>query len=275
MKIIAQLMDVEAMSITETTNILELKDREPKIQIETLRDWSSLKATGNEAISNITEVDVDSAIGFEGLDIVRVSWIANSMCVYFASPADIAIVDEEKTIDVPFDPLETPMRCITVTDLNNVQSQLSEDNYYVKVVEGKWFVAEEWRSTRGKPQKDEYEVVIHQDGQSITMKIEDVPTRVSGKLEGNIARMGSYSYPDKEWKCPATTKVSDFVVEFSEDGKSGYFRDTWLWETDDGKDSQRGKTEGTYSWVSPVQPLKKIVNIESKKRRFRFHPHRR
>ena len=96
MKIIPQLMDVEALWVRETTNVPDLKDREPKIQIETLRDMPSIGAKGEEFISNIIEADVDSAIGFEGLDIVRVSWIENSMCVHFACPTDIAIVDEEK-----------------------------------------------------------------------------------------------------------------------------------------------------------------------------------
>jgi len=127
MKIIAQLMDVEALDVTETPH---RKGQEPKIRIGTLRDWSSLKATGNEAIANITEVDIDSIISFEGLDIAKVNWMGGNvaMCVYFASPVDVAIVDEERPIDVPFAPLEPPFRSITVTDLINVQPPLTGDN---------------------------------------------------------------------------------------------------------------------------------------------------
>ena len=126
MKIIAQLMDVEALEVTETPH---RKGQEPKIRIGTLRDWSSLEATGNEAISNIIEVDIDSTISFEGLDIVKVNWIGGNvaMCVYFASPVDAAIVEDEP-IDIPFAPLETPLRCIRVTDLTNVQPPLTGDN---------------------------------------------------------------------------------------------------------------------------------------------------
>lgn len=128
MKIIAQLMDVGAMLVRETTNDPDLRDREPKVQIETLRDMASLEAKGHESISNIVEVDVDSTIRFEGLDIERVSWTDNAMCVYFACPTDIAVVDEEETMDVPFEPLETPLRRIAVTDLNNLQPVLIGDN---------------------------------------------------------------------------------------------------------------------------------------------------
>jgi len=128
MKIIAQLMDVEALTIMETTNILERKDEEPKIQIQPLGDMPYLKEKEEESTSNIIEIDVHSAVEFKGLDIVRVSWIANSMCVHFDIPTDIAIVDEESSVDVPFEPLETPLRCITVTDLTNFESPLTGDN---------------------------------------------------------------------------------------------------------------------------------------------------
>ena len=128
MKIIGQLMDVEALSIMETTNILELKDEEPKIQIQPLGDMPYLGEKEEESISNIIEINLHSAVEFKGLDIVRVSWIANSMCVFFDIPTDIAIIDEEKTIDVPFEPLETPLRGITVTDLTNFESPLTGDN---------------------------------------------------------------------------------------------------------------------------------------------------
>ena len=87
----------------------------------------SIGAKGEEFISNIIEVDVDSAIGFEGLDIVRVSWIDNFMCVHFACPSDIAILAEE-IIDDSSDPLATPLRCVTVTELDNVQYPLFGDN---------------------------------------------------------------------------------------------------------------------------------------------------
>jgi hypothetical protein len=121
MKIIAQLMDGEGLSIMETTTILELKDEEPKIQIQPLGNMPSLEEKGEESISNIIEVDVHSAVEFKGLNIVRVLWVGNTMCVYFDIPTDIAIIDEEYSVDVPFEPLETPLRCITVTDLTNFE----------------------------------------------------------------------------------------------------------------------------------------------------------
>jgi hypothetical protein len=129
-KIITQLMDVEAMWIRETTNAPPLKDEKSKIQIRTLTlsDMPSLKANGTEPIPNIIDLDVDSAIRFEMLYIKRVGWVDNTMCVYFTVPTDIAIVDEEEPIDVPFDPSEPPLRSILVTELNNIQPPLLKNN---------------------------------------------------------------------------------------------------------------------------------------------------
>ena len=80
----------------------------------------SIKEDGEKCISDISEVDAESAITFEGLDIERVSWVDNDMFVHFSHPTDVAILAEE-IIDDPSDPLETPMNCVTVTDLSNVQ----------------------------------------------------------------------------------------------------------------------------------------------------------
>ena len=120
MKTIAELMDVEAIRVCGTIIYPDLNEPEPKIQIQALRDLRSIETEENEALSDVREVDGGSAIMFEGLDIVRVSWIDNDMFVHFACPTDIAILAEE-IIDDPPDPLETPLRCITVTDLTNVQ----------------------------------------------------------------------------------------------------------------------------------------------------------
>ena len=89
----------------------------------------SIKEDGEKCISDISEVDAESAITFEGLDIVKVYWIGGNvaMCVYFASPVDVAIVEGEP-INIPFAPLETPLRCIRVTDLTNVQPRLTGEN---------------------------------------------------------------------------------------------------------------------------------------------------
>ena len=77
-------------------------------------------------ISDISEVDADSAITFEGLDIVRVSWVDNDMFVHFACRTDIVIFAEE-IIDDPVNFLD-PLRCVTVMELDNVQSPLIGGN---------------------------------------------------------------------------------------------------------------------------------------------------
>jgi hypothetical protein len=120
MKILDQLKDVEAIRVCGTIIYPDLNDPEPKIQIQALRDIPSLEAEGNETSSDVCEVDAESAINFEGLYIERVSWVDNDMFVHFSCPTDIAILAEEIT-DVSSDPIETPLRCITVTDLSNVQ----------------------------------------------------------------------------------------------------------------------------------------------------------
>jgi hypothetical protein len=120
MKILAQAMAVEVIRVCGTIKYPDLNDPEPKIQIQALRDLPSLEAEGNEASSDVCEVDSDSAIRFEGLDIERVSWVDNDMFIHFPRPTDVAIFAEDIT-DNPSDPLETPLRCITVTDLGNVQ----------------------------------------------------------------------------------------------------------------------------------------------------------
>ena len=120
MKILDQLKDVEAIRVCGTINARDLNDQKPKIQIQALRDLPSLEVEGNETSSDICEVDAESAITFEGLDIERVSWVDNDMFIHFPRPTDVAILTEE-IIDDPPNPLETPLRCITLTDLINIQ----------------------------------------------------------------------------------------------------------------------------------------------------------
>lgn len=96
----ARLMDVEAIRVCGTTNAPDENDPEPKIQIQALRDLPSIGEEDEESVSDISEVDVDSAITFEGLDIERVSWVDNDMFVHFACRTDIAILAEE-IIDDP------------------------------------------------------------------------------------------------------------------------------------------------------------------------------
>ncbi len=120
MKILAKAIDVEAMRVCGAINYPDLNDPELKILIQALRDLPSLEAEGNETSSDVCEVDADSAITFDGLAIERVSWVDNDMFVHFPCPTDVAIIAEE-IIDDPSDSLETPLRCVTVTDLSNVQ----------------------------------------------------------------------------------------------------------------------------------------------------------
>jgi hypothetical protein len=136
------------------------------------------------------------------------------------------------------------------------------------MISGKWKVNEESKAIRGLPEKDKYGVTIHQDGQSIQMEIEDVETPVFGKLEGNTTHMDSYSYPEQD----GMTKVSDFVLEFSNDGKSASHRDTWVWQSYYGRERpQKGISKGQWTWISSLsdEKPKKTGDKKSRKRRFR------
>ena len=128
------------------------------------------------------------------------------------------------------------------------------------MISGEWKVDEVWWyewPKKGRRHREQYKVIIHQNGQTIKMEIDEVEKPVFGKIEGSTARMGPYSYPDKKY--PATTKVYDFVVEFFNDGKSGNFQDSWDWERYDGRERYKGKSEGEYKWVRPLPDEEPII----------------
>jgi hypothetical protein len=93
-------------------------------------------------------------------------------------------------------------------------------------ISGPWSVTEKWVE-QGQEKTERYEVHIEQDGQSIKMKIEDVPSKVSGHFnDDNIVTMDSYSYEDQ----PGYTRVSGLELAFSEDGSSANHGNcAWEW----------------------------------------------
>jgi len=131
-------------------------------------------------------------------------------------------------------------------------------------ISGKWRVEEEFwveRPKKGRRRKAKpYEVIIHQNGQSITMEIDEVERHVLGKLDGNTAVMEPFSYPEEE----GMTKVVKFDVEFSNDGNIANHQDTWIWESNYGRDpKEEGKTEG--QWTRKVSSIFD-VDVEAKKK---------
>ena len=110
MRVLSKLMEVKAIWVRE--HIPEPEGgEEPRIVIEAVRDWGdwdlSLGEHGHQGYrSNFVELDIDSEISFEELEIQRISWIDSSLCVYLPSPTDIAIVDTGKLLNVPFVPLD-------------------------------------------------------------------------------------------------------------------------------------------------------------------------
>ena len=87
-----------------------------------------LRRVWTPRVSNLVELDMDSEIGFKGLDIERISWVGSSLCVYLPYPTDIAIVDTGKLLDVPFKPLETPLSSIVISRLSNFKSLYQKDS---------------------------------------------------------------------------------------------------------------------------------------------------
>ena len=119
MNIVAQLMEVEAISVKEISDDASENDNTFKIRIEALRRLEALRRKGSKPVSNVVEIDIDSSICFQGLNIVQTAWLENSMCVYFERPTDVAIVDTWDDIDISFSKEEPPLRSIVVTDLEN------------------------------------------------------------------------------------------------------------------------------------------------------------
>ena len=132
MRVLAKLMEVLAIWVRELVPEPEGKE-EPKIVIEAVRDWGdwdlSLGEHGHQGYrSNFVELDIDSEIGFEDLEIQRISRINSSLCVYLLYPTDIAVVDTGKLFDVPFEPLEVPLSSIVISGLNNLGMPAHKDS---------------------------------------------------------------------------------------------------------------------------------------------------
>ena len=128
MNIVAQLMKVEAMSVEEIGDDVSENGSPSKIRIEALRDLGALPGKGKKPVSNVVEIDIDSSICFQGLNISQTAWVENSMCVYFERPTDVAIIDTGDDIDIPFSKEEPPLRSIVVTDLENFLPSPCGDN---------------------------------------------------------------------------------------------------------------------------------------------------
>ena len=128
MNIVAQLMKVEAISVKEIGDDVSENDSSFRIRIEALRRLEALRRKGNKPVSNVIEIDIDSSICFQGLNIVQTAWLENSMCVYFESPTDIAIIDTGDDFDIPYYREEPPLRSIVVTDFENFSPSPHGDN---------------------------------------------------------------------------------------------------------------------------------------------------
>lgn len=127
MRVLATLLEVNAVWLQERT-LGGKKDKEPRIIIESMRDMDSAGKARREDISHLVDIDTDSVINFEGIPIERVSWVDNSMCVFFPEPTDIAIIDTEEFLEAPFDPLATPLHSIIISELINFVPALRSDS---------------------------------------------------------------------------------------------------------------------------------------------------
>lgn len=126
MKILAKFMKVNAILIAERIPEPEGTE-EPEIIIEAIKEWGewdfSLGEKGTQGyLANFIELDIDSSLILEGLEVERISWINNAMCVYFPYPTDIVIVDTGEILESVFEPLESPLSSIIISNLRNYET---------------------------------------------------------------------------------------------------------------------------------------------------------
>lgn len=132
MRIIAMFPEVDSIMVREYANGADEGDSEAKIVIETLWAKESIGEREQGFVANTVELDVDSAIRFEGLEISHTAWIDNAMFVSFHDPTDIAIVDMGDSRDVQSVSAETPLRSIIVSQLSNFAPALHPDSQEAK-----------------------------------------------------------------------------------------------------------------------------------------------
>ena len=128
MKIIAMFPEVDSIMVRQLDGESAEGNGEPRIIIETL--WAKEPMAEKEAgfVANTVELEVDSAIRFEGLEISHTAWIDSAMFITFHDPTDIAIVDMEESLDLPGQAAETPIRSIIVSQLSNFAPALTADS---------------------------------------------------------------------------------------------------------------------------------------------------
>lgn len=102
-------------------------------------------------------------------------------------------------------------------------------------ISGKWAVRETWTDyDAGTSKNIKYEVTVIQEAQNIKMimqELGELPTTISGSLEGNTFTMrGSYSYPEIDARYDGITTVNKLEVTFSDEGKTAFSDDTWVWQ---------------------------------------------
>jgi hypothetical protein len=119
--------EVDSVMVREYANGVDEGESESKIVIETLWAKDSVGEREPGFVANTVELDVDSAIRFEGLEISHTAWIDNAMFVSFHDPTDIAIVDMGDSIDLQSVSADTPLRSIIISQLSNFAPALHPD----------------------------------------------------------------------------------------------------------------------------------------------------
>ncbi len=76
----------------------------------------------------MTEIDPNSILNIEDIEIDRVGWLDGSMFVRFPEPTDIVIIDTEEFIENPLRSDDEPIREIIISDLRNYEPPLHTDS---------------------------------------------------------------------------------------------------------------------------------------------------
>ena len=131
MQVMAKFRDVTAIMVQEETPEADSSEQ-PKVVIEAVKEWGGWdpyladeEQQGN--VSHFVELEIDASVRFEGLNIRSVPRINNSMCIYLAYPTDIAIIDTEESLPVPFEPEAPPISDIVVCSWLSLEGSKPED----------------------------------------------------------------------------------------------------------------------------------------------------
>lgn len=143
MEMLARFNDVKSICIHEYIPEPEGQE-EGKILLEAVKkfgEWDAVAGEGDRTLiskqgysGNFVELDFDTVIRFNGLDIMEVGRSGPCICVHFFQPTDIAIIDTETLVMPPLDLQKPPRAEVVISALDRVEAPLHADPWANKSV---------------------------------------------------------------------------------------------------------------------------------------------